>query len=89
MSKRDRQPGNGTEAAPRPGDTSESPVTATPLWAPGRRPFGPERRKDPAAAHRHEEARTGVAPAGATERRRPARERPPFRVVSYWSEGDD
>ena len=89
MSKRDRQPGNGAEAAPRPHNTSESQVPETPLWAPGRRPWGPERRKDPAAWDRHEEARTGVAPPESVERRRPPRKLPPSKVVSVWSEEDD
>ena len=89
MSKRDRQPGNGAEAAARPPNPSGSQEDETPLWAPGKRPWGPERRKDPAAEHRHEEARTGVAPPASVERRRPPRELPPSKVVSYWSEEDD
>ncbi len=64
---------------------SGSPVTPTPLWPPGRRPFGPERRKDPAAGHRHEEARTGVAPSERLAQRRRPREAAPSHVFPYWS----
>ena len=87
MSKQDQLAADQPDVKPREGDASDSPTAATPLWPASRRPFGPERRKDPAAADRHEEVRTGVAPTEAITRRQ-AQERPPARVISYWDKED-
>ena len=54
--------------------SSEASVSLIPVWVATRRPWGRERRKDPAAWDRHEEARTGVTPVGYIERRQPPRE---------------
>ena len=70
-------------------DDADAPAPATRMWPATRRPFGPERRKDPAARHRHEQAETGVPPAKQVARRRRQREVPPSNVVSFWSDDKD
>ena len=45
---------------------------SAPMWVVGtKRPPDRERRKNPGEWHRHEEARTGVAPDGCVEQRQP------------------
>ena len=71
-------------------DQSPGNPAATRMWTPGgRRPVDRERRRDPAAWHRHEQAETGVAPPTCLERRQERRTAsPPVRVASLWSEED-
>ncbi len=78
-----------TDAAADHEQGSERPETATSFWNPSPIPVERERRKDPAAEHRHEQARTGVPPTEAVEQREGEDSPYPASTVPLWDKTDE
>lgn len=65
--------------------TRSAQKTPIPLWVVGpRRPADRERRKDPGALNRHEQERTGAAPATFLKRRSSDVPTAHNRMVQLW-----